>query len=59
MTKTSKPSVGAKKPGASAAAAPAKKPAAAPPAKKGKSLDDAALDKVAGGGSGRNRGTGG
>lgn len=58
MTKTNKPSVGAKKPAASTAAAPAKKTAAAAPAKKGKSLDDAALDKVAGGGRGRG-GTGG
>lgn len=59
MTRTSKPSVGAKKPGASTAAAPPKKPAAAAPAKKGKTLDDAALDQVAGGdGRGRPRGPG-
>ena len=60
MTKTSKPSADVKKPAASAPAP--KKPAAsaATPTKKGKALDDAALDKVAGGAAGgRRAGSGG
>jgi len=57
MGKTSKPNTDSKKPAASAAAP--KKPAASVPAKKGKALDDAALDRIAGGGGGTRRGTGG